>query len=97
MRHQEETRRRILHVDTRASLNQAADLRTTPGIIEVCRRSARAAARFARAASEVGPTVTRLATARAADWGAAKLRSKRKSGPSGQIRTAGRTGAFFSD
>ena len=64
---------------------------------EVCTRSARAATRFARAASENGPTVMRLATARAANWGAAKLRSKRKSGPSGPIRTAGRTGAFFSD
>ena len=65
--------------------------------VEVCRRSARAAARSARASSEAGPTVMRLATARAANWGAAKLRSKRKSGRSGPIRTAGRTGAFFSD
>ena len=38
--------------------------------VEVCRRSARAAARSARASSEAGPTVMRLATARAANWGA---------------------------
>ena len=64
---------------------------------EVCTRSARAAARFARAASEDGPTVMRLATARAANLGAAKLRSEE------EIRTI-RTdpdsrpdSAFFSD
>ena len=52
------------------------------------------------AQTKAGPTVMRLATARASDWGAAKLRSKSKSGRSGRSgpsRTAGRMAAFFSD
>ena len=58
---------------------------------EVCRRSARAAARLARA-SQAGPTVMRLATARAVNCDEAKLRSEEESGRSGQ--TAGRTHFF---
>ncbi len=60
----------------------------------VCRRSARAAARFARA-SQTGPTVMRLATARAANCDEAKLRSEEESGRSGRSgQTAGRTHFF---
>ena len=62
---------------------------------EVCTSPARAAARFARAASENEPTVMRLATARAANLGAAKLRSKRKSGRSGRSGQPAGLAHFF--
>ena len=61
---------------------------------EVCRRSARAAACFART-SQAGPTVMRLATARAANCDETKLRSEEESGRSGRSgQTAGRTNYF---
>ncbi len=61
---------------------------------EGCRRSARAAAHFARAL-QAGPTVMRLATARAANCDEAKLRSEEESGRSGRSgQTAGRTHFF---
>ena len=55
---------------------------------EGCRRSARAAAHFTRAL-QAGPTVMRLATARAANCDEAKLRSEEESGRSGR---SGRSG-----
>ena len=58
---------------------------------EVCRRASNAA----RVASEAGPTVMRLATARVANCDEAKLRSEEESGRSGPTRTdAGRAHLF---